>query len=131
MTSQTTEELLARLRAGEEELAARMPAAPECPQWCDLRDQVGRTGALSHKWYDSWTADPTVFSRFHEISFGGWAVSREETVRDGIVALGPVRIGYGGDDAPMTIEPAREVAADLRAAINRAEETEAWSRLND
>jgi hypothetical protein len=55
-------------------------------------------------------------------------VSREETVRAGVVALGPVRIGYGGDDEPMSVERAYDVSDDLRLAIRKAEEIEAWAR---
>jgi hypothetical protein len=92
---------------------------------------MGIVGSLGHAWYDTWTSDPDVFSRFHQIIFGVWAVSREETVRVGVVALSPVQIGYGGDDEPMSIERARNLAADLRAAIIKADEIEAWSRQHD
>jgi hypothetical protein len=129
--TETAEELMAMLKAEAEELKARMPAAPECPPWCELRDRIEITGSLGHAWYDSWTADPLVFSRFHEIGFGGWAVSREETVRDGVVALGPVRVSFHGDDEPMPIERARDLVAGLGAAIIKAEEIEAWSRQHD
>jgi hypothetical protein len=125
------DEMMALLRAETEAHAARMPAAPECPPWCELREQVGIPGSLGHAWYDTWTSDPDVFTRFHEVSFGGWTVSGEETVRDGVVALGPVQIGYHGDDEPMTIQHARDLATDLRAAIIKAEEIEAWSRQHD
>jgi hypothetical protein len=74
-----------------------------------------------------------VFSRFHEVHVGGvgWTVHREETVRDGVVDLGPVCVGFHGDDEPMSIERAYDVSDDLRAAIRKAEEIEAWSRQHD
>lgn len=104
------------VRSDAEEKAAREPERTPCPAWCD---QAGR--ALHG--YDVWTEDPNVWSRFHSITMpGGWCVSREETVRDGVSELGPVEVSYHGDEDAMTVEQARERAAALQAAIERAQE---------
>ena len=74
-----------------------------------------------------------MFSRFHGIRVGdeGWAASPGETVRHGVVSLGPVRIGYHGDDNPMSIERACDVSDGLSPAIRKYDEIEAWSRQDD
>ncbi|HET6877732.1 MAG TPA: hypothetical protein VFH38_09410 [Jatrophihabitans sp.] len=101
------------------EAAAREPERTPCPPWCD---QDGRD---AHG-YDVWTEDPTVWTRFHQISMpDSWCVSRREDVRGGVSDLGPVEVSYHGDEDAMTVEQARQFATALQAAIERARQVDA------
>jgi hypothetical protein len=108
-----------------------MPKATECPHGASCANASGSRRCSATRGMTPGPPTRTCSAACMRSASAGGRVSPGETVRNGVVALGPVRIGYHGDDEPMTIERAPDLTADLRAAIIKAEEIEAWSRQHD